>query len=187
MVKRKSPIKHRVKTHKRRGERVDSFVRGSGQRVKLANPSIIKTTESSKSKYFKYNRETLLNYPDIEKRGNYFILYHASPKRFEKDIIKYGILPRKLPKPVDDEPTFPVLYLASSRKSSLYALDEDNEDEVTHPVDEEYYVYTVKVPINTEIFEDPTVGLSKDGKAMSSPDWMFITKKIPLENIIEKW
>lgn len=43
MTKRKSPIRHRVRTHKRIGKTVNSFIRGSGQKtLKIANPIITK-------------------------------------------------------------------------------------------------------------------------------------------------
>ena len=33
MIKRKSPVRHRVKSHARKGKRVQSFMRGNGQTV----------------------------------------------------------------------------------------------------------------------------------------------------------
>ena len=45
---RKSPIKHKVKTHTREGKKVDSFIRGKGSKnLKFANPNPIKSKKET--------------------------------------------------------------------------------------------------------------------------------------------
>ena len=149
-MNRKSPIKHRIQTHKRTGKIVHSYLRGHGSNsLKIANPR--------------------LNLTNLKDR----IMYHVAPTEFEEKILKEGLIPTENENRIEggtegDEPEGKLLYFSDTQKGAIMASEELTE-EGEDSEGEKITIFEVKIPRTIKLNEDP----------YSYGEGWYIRKKIP--------
>ena len=142
--KRKSPIRHKVRSHTRKNTRVSSFMRGHRKLRPIIRRIVNKKLNETRIKAMNIN---------VDKKGNK-IMYHVSPTEVESKIMTEGLKPTFLQKPIiggteGPEPSGKVLYFAvTSEGAKLFSEEHDvKEEQIT--------MFEVKIPKSIPLYDDP--------------------------------
>ena len=175
---RKSPVRHKVRSHTRKNKHVSNYNRGSG--VKKINPFVSKRKVMKEKKIEKWKVMTpsILKRIGIKEEENNYIFYHASYRKNKESILSEGLKPARLKSPEKDEPRFPILYFSPTEKEALWIFPdiEEKPEMADEPID----IYKVRVSKKNIIRQDP---YGSDVYSPGSGVSVFITQQIHPRNL----
>jgi len=147
-MKRKSPVRHKVKRHTRKNRPVREYTRGRGREYRKLRTIVRRRID----KRLNETRIKAMNI-NVDKKGNR-IMYHAAPTEVELRIMKEGLKPTFLQKPIiggteGPEPSGKVLYFAvTSEGAKLFSEEHDVEEE-------QITMFEVRIPKSIALYDDP--------------------------------